>query len=280
MKINKLIINSDHPYAKRIKKIICSGQIWESKTVASYQTGREKNALKIVRVPGIPRQLVLKVYGSLTDSSKLRKVDLLFSSLFKDYARIAYKGSLMLHREGIPTPAPLACWTQGDRFWLKVGCFLYEQYPSEHTLEQIRHKISSSPSKADRLYFDMLVSKMAKLTKKMHDAHIRHGDIVTHNFLVDQQDNLVLIDTDHVKKSNLYGPLRCFLNFHCLRRLDFTPQGHYFFLMQYFGRKPTKLEWLIFRFWFLGGFKIRRWLKGPRPPKLNLIQPGTMIHDS
>jgi serine/threonine protein kinase len=274
MQIRNLTVNPALSYSKEIEKLIINNQLPINKHNPNYLTGRKKNTLQILNIPGIAKPLVLKIFRTHSKSSILRRLDSIFSASYKNHAKISYQGSLMLSSADICTPAPVAYWNLASGPWDKTGYFLYEQKPAKYTLEQIRHMISSEPSKENLDYFDRLVSYMAVLTKKMHIAGIRHGDIVTHNFLVGDNDQLVLLDTDHVKRSRNIRILKPFFDLHCLRRLDFSPEGQYFFLGKYFGRTPRKFEWLAFKFWFLGGFRLRRWFKKRRPLKPDLVQPG------
>ena len=235
-----------------------------SKVFSGYETGRTRNTLQVFPLPGDGRTVVLKKNSGRTAGLVWpRKVEVLLRNIFKNYARTAFQGSLALHIADVPTPKPLAWWSKGS--WrTKDSYFLYEDLAAKATLSKYLQKIWQEKGDPAAKEASDLISAMAHLTRKMHAAGIRHGDIVTHNFLVcDNNSFLALIDTDHVRPGHVFlpEPVRRFFDLRCLRRLDLSPFGQRYFLSGYFNREVRWADWLAFRFWYLGGFGFRRWLK-------------------
>lgn len=230
-----------------------------------YQTGRMRNKLAIFCLPSDGRPIVLKRTSSVTPNlSWIRKIEILFKTIFGNYAQVAFRGSSALYLAGIQTPRPLAWWTQKTGKINKESYFLYEETQANETLSQKLKKIYMEKGESAEDEAGDLLNKMALITRKMHRANIIHGDIVTHNFLVRTSDGtLVLIDTDHVKPGYSFLPrqLKLYFDLRCLRRLDLSPEAQRYFLDKYFERQTSHLEWKIFRFWYLGGFSFRRWFK-------------------
>jgi serine/threonine protein kinase len=235
-----------------------------SEVFSCYETGRTRNTLQVFPLPGDGRSVVLKKNsGRSAGLAWPRKGEVFLRNIFKNYARTAFQGSLALHIAGIPTPKPLAWWSKGG--WrAKDSYFIYEEIAAKETLSKYLQKIWDENGEPAAKEASDLISAMAHVTRKMHEAGIRHGDIVTHNFLVCQNNSyLALIDTDHVRPGNGFLPetVRKFLNLRCLRRLDLSLHGQRYFLSRYYDREVRWGEWLAFRFWYLGGFGFRRWIK-------------------
>lgn len=235
-----------------------------SKDFPVYITGRARNTLQVFSLPEDGRSVVLKKNsGRIADLSLSGQWEVLLRNIFRNYARTAFQGSLALHLADIPTPRPLAWWTKGDS-QAKDAYFLYEEISAMETLSEYLQSIWKEKGESATREASELIRSMAHLTRKMHDSGIMHGDIVTHNFLVhDNEFGLALIDTDHVRPSHAFlpEPVRRFYNLRCLRRLDLSPEGQRYFLSKYFGREIQLMEWSAFRFWYLGGFSFRRWFK-------------------
>ncbi|RQD56887.1 MAG: hypothetical protein D5R98_09700 [Desulfonatronovibrio sp. MSAO_Bac4] len=231
---------------------------------SGYRTGRIKNTLQILNLPNDGRSVVLKkTSANAADLPWPRRMEVWLKAMHRNYSRTAFIGSLALSCAGIPTPRPLAWWSSGTGL-MKNSYYLYEKLSAEGTLSEKLQKIWMKDGDSATNEATELISQMACLTRKMHSEGIRHGDIVSHNFLVrDNQCRLALIDTDHVQPAYNFLPkaVQKFFDLRCLRRLDFSTQGQHFFLAEYFGRKISRKEWIAFRFWYLGGFSFRRWFK-------------------
>jgi len=235
-----------------------------SEASSGYETGRTRNTLHVFPLPGDGRSVVLKKNSGRTAGlAWTRKVEVLLRNIFKNYARAAFQGSLALHIADVPTPKPLAWWSKGS--WrAKDSYFLYEEVAAKATLSQYLQNLWQEKGDPAAQEASDLISTMAQLTSEMHAAVIRHGDIVTHNFLVcGNNSHLSLVDTDHVRPGRVFlpEPALKFLNLRCLRRLDLSPYGQRYFLSRYFDREVRWFDWLAFRFWYLGGFSLRRWFK-------------------
>lgn len=273
MHVKNLQLNFCVPYARELEQEIYTGIFPYSYRQNEIKTGRSRNSLSTVNYPEAPQPLVLKVFGKTEKASLSRRFEIKVSSFLKNMAKESYEGAQSLLEAGVNTPRPVACWSEYRGRWSRYDLYVYEYFPSRNTLQRIRRSIDPEPSLENQLYFNQLVSRMAMMARKIHDAKLRHGDFATHNFLVLDDMNLVILDTDHIKKSRARGMLKYFLDMHCMKRLGFDYDGQRFFLREYLGRRPTNLEWLIFRFWTKGGFRMRRWLKRNRKTGSNSVQP-------
>ncbi|WP_028575695.1 lipopolysaccharide kinase InaA family protein [Desulfonatronovibrio hydrogenovorans] len=243
-----------------IKSLEYNGDI----NYSNYKTGRAKNTLQVFQLPGDGRPVVLKrTSGRGCGVSFSRKIEILIKGIHRNYARTAFNGSLALELAGIPTPSPLAWWQSGSGL-AKDSYYIYEKVCARETLSQALQRLWREKGESATGEAIALLSCMADLSSKMHQFRIRHGDIVTHNFLVcDKGCELALIDTDHVRPGNFLLPewMQRFYDLRCLRRLDLSTEGQRFFLAQYLGRELSWQDWILFRFWYLGGFSFRRWFK-------------------
>ncbi len=273
MHIKNLNMNFSVPYVQELEQEIYSGRFPCTYSQDKIKTGRSRNSLSKINYPGSPHPLLLKVFGETDKASSSRRFEIKVSSFFKNMARQSYEGAQSLLEAGINTPRPVAYWSEYRGPWSRYDLYVYEYFPSHNTLQKIRRSIDPEPSLEDQVYFNQLVSRMAWMTRKIHDAGLRHGDFATHNFLVLDDMSLVILDTDHIKKTRTRGMLKYFLDMHCMKRLGFDCEGQRFFLREYLGRRPTSLEWLIFRFWTKGGFRMRRWLKRSRKTGSDAVQP-------
>lgn len=280
MQVKNLKINPQISYAQELKKAILEGKLQEKYLEKDYETGRARNTLCVLNFPEAPRPLVLKIFGTTHKASTFRRLEIIISNIFKNLAQTSYQGSLNLIAAGVPTPKPIAYWSSDGPPWHRRDYFLYEHYPASSLLQDVRSEIGPNPSIDKHHYFNQLVTRLARLARKMHDAGLRHGDIVTHNILVTEDNTLVLLDTDHVRKARFGGVLKKFLDMHCFKRLSFSETGQLFFLRQYYGRDPTKLEWWLFRFWTRGGLRLQRWRKRwHQSSKSTRLQPKPVERD-
>ena len=273
MQVKNLHLNSSVPYVQELEQEIYSGRFPYSYSQNKIKTGRSRNSLSTINYPEASQPLVLKVFGETARASLARRFEIKVSSILKNMARKSYEGAQSLLEAGVNTPLPVAYWSEYRGGWSRYDVYVYEYFPSRNTLQNIRRSIDPEPSLEDQVFFNQLVSIMAMMARKIHDANLRHGDFATHNFLVLDNMNLVILDTDHIKKTRTKGMLKYFFDMHCMKRLGFDYDGQRFFLREYLGRRPTNLEWLIFRFWTKGGFRMRRWLKRRRKTDSNTVQP-------
>ncbi len=273
MRIKNLHMNFSVPYAQELGQEIYSGRFPYTYSQDKIKTGRSRNSLSKINYPGSPLPLVLKVFGETDKASLSRRLEIKVSSFLKNMARQSYEGAQGLLEVGVNTPRPVAYWSEYRGSMTRYDLYVYEYVPSQNTLQKIRRSIDPEPCLEDQLCFNQLVSRMAWMTRRIHDAGLRHGDFATHNFLVQDDMSLVILDTDHIKKTRTRGMLKYFLDMHCMKRLGFDYEGQLFFLREYLGRRPSKLEWLLFRFWTKGGFRMQRWLKSSRKKSVAYVQP-------
>lgn len=259
----KVHLNPDVSRKDQILEFVATLENNYQRQDKTYVTGRKRNTLSIHHLPPNGMAVVLKKSSYCAKGLPVaRKIELLFKSLFKNYAATAFRGSMALVRAGIPTPKPLAWW-QKNTSVSRQSFFLYQEEPAISTLSQYLQALW--PEKQDLAESEAcsLITQMADITRKMHTSGIQHGDIVTHNFLVNQKKQLCLLDTDHVSHSLGVLPIKMqtLYNLRCLKRLDFPTEGQRYFLQKYLGREIHLLDWAVFRFWYLGGFSLKRWIK-------------------
>ncbi|NCD13201.1 MAG: lipopolysaccharide kinase, partial [Epsilonproteobacteria bacterium] len=151
------------------------------------------------------------------------------------------------YRNDIPTAKPIGYFSMASLPWNKRSVAIFEAIENAHELKEDYAQHSS--------HFESLFLKMAHYTKKMHDAHIRHTDIVLHNFLVQENngtEKLYLIDTDKVHYAGLSRIsflTKTFFDMHCIRRLEVHEEELAIFLKHYFGKECTPFWRNVLAFW-------------------------------
>ena len=247
---------------------------------------RKRHRLYYFHFPSLDVPCVLKVDQVDSGYSWLRRQELRLTGLLRDNARRSYEGALALEQAGLETMRPLAHWTYRVSRFYREGYFLYQAIETDLGIKRYRDSIADAPSPKQLENFNQLIEMMARLTRRMHDAGLRHGDIVTGNFLVagherDKAGELLitdatrvyLIDTDHIKKARIaLSPIKHFFDLYCLRRLDFDDEGVRFFLRRYYDRPDVNISRSL-RFWERGGFRLSFWLKGRRKKSYSNLDP-------
>ena len=235
---------------------------------------RKRHRLYVFSFAPAGFRVVMKVDTVDARYSRLRQLELRIAGLIRDGLKRSYLGSLALEQAGIPSIRPLAQWTYRRSLLSRDSYFLYEAIETDEGVKTYRDRIAQDLNPERYANFTRLVEMMAQLTRRLHDAGLRHGDIVTGNFLIfgherdahgelaiGDRTRLYLIDTDHIQRARIsFAPIKRFFDLRCLRRLDFDDEGVRFFLRRYLGTEQAEIPCAL-RFWERGGFKLSHWIK-------------------
>ncbi|GEM_PF-3410499 len=211
----------------------------------SIETGRTDHQLFIVSYHS--KRYFVKIFDTSHHTRWARRVELGLKDVFSSGAKRCFEGSVMLYKKGIPTAKPIGYFSMGLVPWKKKSVVIFEMIEDAQALHVLYKDLDSR--------FETLFALMAHYTKKMHDANIRHTDIVLHNFLVQEDngvENLYMIDTDKVHYAGLSRIsflTKTFFDMHCIRRLNVSEEEIELFLRHYFGEKYTSFWKKVFAFW-------------------------------
>jgi len=211
----------------------------------SIATGRKNHQLFIVSHHS--KRYFVKIFHASKHAKWARRVELGLKDIFSSGAKRCFEGSSMLYRNEIPTAKPIGYFSMASLPWNKRSVAIFEAIENAHELKEDYAQHSS--------HFEALFLKMAHYTKKMHDANIRHTDIVLHNFLVQEHNGtakLYLIDTDKVHYAGLSRIsflTKTFFDMHCIRRLEVHEEELAIFLKHYFGKECTPFWRNVLAFW-------------------------------
>lgn len=210
-------------------------------------------------------EYIIKRYSPSDNKRWSRKIEMLLKSFYYSGAERSFLGSLKLRAAGLPTMEPIA-WCVYGKGLRQISYFIYKKSSADGDLEAFLDSQLVNQHKKCQA-----IERMGQLTRQLHDANLRHVDIISKNFLVtsfcDDIPQLVIIDTDQVYSSVItrnYQPLKRFFDLHCLRRIRFKSSFFHAFLDGYTGRKRATFPFYQWRFWVLGGFnpsKRRRLMK-------------------
>jgi heptose I phosphotransferase len=89
-----------------------------------------------------------------------------------------------LHGAGVPVPEPVA-FGLGN----KSGVLITRALPADHTLEHVLVHENPDAARVERL-----LSRLAKLVRKLHEHGVNHRDLYVGHVMVDTSDGLYLLD--------------------------------------------------------------------------------------
>ncbi|MFA5687650.1 MAG: lipopolysaccharide kinase InaA family protein [Kiritimatiellales bacterium] len=135
-----------------------------------------------------------RITGKATVNGETVLVKLFISKRGRIHCRRELRGLILLKNAGIPTPEIKGCIDLASGGKVLIIKFLEQS-------ETLRKKIQIS-DKNGKVWF---ASEAARLTGKMHNAGIIHGDLHTGNFL-SNGEHLWMIDGDAVKTTFLRKP--------------------------------------------------------------------------
>src|SRR5690606_11683698 len=135
---------------------------------------RKRHRLYYFDFPSLGIPCVLKVDQVDSGYSWWRRQELRLTGLLRDNARRSYEGALALEQAGLETMRPLAHWTYRASRFYREGYFLYQAIETDLGIKRYRDSIADAPSPEQLDNFNRLIEMMARLTRRMHDAGLRH----------------------------------------------------------------------------------------------------------
>ena len=266
------VIREDLSYFSQVKSYIEElGFLDQSehKEIRGKGKGRKRSQTISTCIPGSNKEFVLKRFYIHPAYKFSRKVDLFFTSIFKDYSRVAYFGSLALESAGIPTAKAVAFWSYKRNVFFSEKFFLYEAIDADATL--FSHYQQSK--KDDAAALKEIESTVIKVIKKIYSLNMRHGDPQLENFLVKyshtndskEKFSIYLIDTDHFSKSHInISYIKKVFDLKCLASINIDKGEKKEFVKHFLGEEYSFFWWWVFVFWSNGGIKFNKWSKTKR----------------
>lgn len=233
---------------------------------------RKRNKLYCFYSEHTNNNVIMKVSEISKDYKFWRKVDLFFTSLFKDYNYNSYRGSIKLQKAGVDTIIPIAFWTYKISWLNRKSYFLYEKIESELTVAELCNEIISSKIESKIELINIIADRCVEIVQKIHAANIRHddphgGNILTNlkyddikNVSVDDIKNakFTLIDNDRCTSDHTFtDTLKRFYDLKCLRRFNICQIPQQVLLKKYLGDEYRTYWWHVLNFWKSGGFSIK-----------------------
>lgn len=262
-------LRDELPYAQAIRQLIVHRQYATLPRAEKTANTNRRYRLHAFEFPPAGKRLMLKTAAIDPAYPLIWKLGLFGTGLVYDYTRIAFEGALTLERAGVATIRAVAYWTYRRSLFDKESHFLYEVVEAQGSVGQYQRDLGPVPTPEEQHRLSRWVEQMAHITRRLHEAGVRHGDIHGGNFLIgssvadDSADRrLYLIDTDRVSRAWIRQPtIKRVLDLRCLRRLGFDEQGRRFFLRCYLGDNYRERWWWVLEFWRLRRFVPRKLLK-------------------
>lgn len=239
------------------------------------QHSRKRNVLYTFHLPSINKDVVLKVSQTSKHYRWYRKLNLLLTSLFKNYSLNAFYGGIALEKIGVDSIKVLAHWTAKRQKQSAKSYLLYERVPATQSAYDLCKQLKERNPNATEI-IQYIAQTLAATVHKIHVNEIRHGDPHAGNFLLSTSINSIeqltqdsvkkitftLIDLDKVHFVHREKPwLKKIRDIRCLRRFQVHDIQGATALHYYLGKSPSMVEKLILKFWMMGGFNFYKWLK-------------------
>ncbi len=274
----KYIVNPTSESADSLIRWIITGGFtaYEKKQFhLSQAKGRLRNSLYSFYLPEMQQEVVMKVSHIHPRYRFSRKIDLFLTSLYKDYCKISFYGTVTLHGHSLPVARPLAFWTVRQSFFKKKSYFLCDKLPGEQSVSQLLQ----SPTTCD---YRSLAEKLVAIIRNIHAAELRHGDLHTGNIYAHfprftpakqtremSEVDFYLLDYDNCSKTRIKTLwIKKIYDLKDLSLLTIPTVSDEELLQMYFGKPPSSQALRIFRFWKNGGINLRKQLGLP-PKKEN-----------
>ena len=260
----KIFVRADYKHADDVIRYVESGQFLNQLKVVSQgenQANRRMNQLFTLHLPFTETDMRLKIVTDNPTYRLGRRINLMVNRWFYDYGKRGFEGTLSLEAIGVPTYRAIGYWTYWRTMWMVDSYFLYEDEPADMTVFEFRRAVESGElPDALKKVVPRMHREMARITRKLHDNGLRHGDIVEHNFLVTflspLQEAVVnfelhLIDNDHVRRGMPQIPLlKQIHDMRCLRRLRLSPdKSARDFLQEYLGKAYNSFWLAVYRYY-------------------------------
>ena len=249
---------------------------FEQQMYLANTSGRPRNNIYFIQSLFDNTPWVMKVSHINPQYKLRRKIDLFLTGLYKDYAKVSFRGAKALCECGIPVAKPLAFWTFKKNLFNKQSYFLSEKVAGKQTVAEWleMHELHNS-SGDDTEYLKILVAKIIDIIREIHHCHMRHRDIHLGNFYIHipeitaQADiktqlsnaELCLLDYDNCLKTKVrISWIKRFFDLKDLHKLRIPALSDKQLLTIYFKADPAVCWLRVLRFWKHGGFNVRRHL--------------------
>ena len=268
---------------------------FEQQTYLANTSGRPRNNIYFIQSLFDNTPWVMKVSHINPQYKLRRKIDLFLTGLYKDYAKVSFRGAKALYECGIPVAKPLAFWTFKKNLFNKQSYFLSEKAAGEQTItrwlksRQAVHTLKNDPAEIVE-WFGIVANKIIDTTRKMHNCYLRHGDLHLGNFYIEipitnrergmnirnksSSTEIHLLDYDSCSETRIRIPLiKLFFDLKDLCKLYIPDISDEQLLTTYLGYPPSSSAKIMFYFWRRGGFKIRRRLGLTSKPANRHLKP-------
>jgi len=126
-------------------------------------------------------------------------ISILLSPWMRSRAQKSWDAAHWLLEAGVPVPKPLAVYTQRQAGFIVKNYLITEYIGKFQTARRIlRNEVVELESK------QLIVSKMAEMVARMHQANLIHHDLTKGNFLVkdDNYEKIYLVDLNRLERKS------------------------------------------------------------------------------
>ncbi len=271
----KFLINNTLPSSELTEKWVQERQFlkYERDQFQLGKKSRKRNQLYCFDYEPADCAVIMKV-SQIDQRYKLgRKINLFWTSLFKDYNYRSYIGSLQLQQAGVDTIKPIAYWTFKSSLLDRKSYLLYQKVDSELTVHELCGQILQSEATDKDILIETIANRCVDLVKGIHAANVRHDDPHGNNILTNlSRQNIAklsaedilkarftLIDNDRCTLSHSVSPtLKRFFDIKCLARFNICGVPQQKLLCLYLGEDYRVYWWHVLDFWNSGGFNFHK----------------------
>ena len=272
------LVRHDLAYAAQVEEFITSLAFKRHQDVQLVHPseGRKRNTLYTFYFAPAQKHMVMKAARIDPAYSTWRRMELFLTSVFRDYNKRAYLGSIAMENAGVNTAKPVAFWTYNQTYFQRESYYMYERVNADFKMFEYQQRIGSNPTPDQRILLQHMIDKAIDMLKDLSHNGIRHGDPHVGNFLVvmllkegeagietvAQQMQLYLIDNDHVSIARVRIPwIKRVFDLKSLRRIRLDDKGRKEFLKRFLEDEYQEFWWWVIEFWAGGGFKLHRWFR-------------------
>ena len=241
----------------------CFEQYESPEYILSSPRNRPHNRLYEFMLPAVDYRVVMKVTHIHKQYSWIRRLRALFRYYrCRDANYTAFQSCRHAYQQDLAAPKPLAYWHRRESFTQTKSYFLYRYVEDSRSFVEVYEKLKKEGGDKWQQQMDLLIRKIVDAVKCLHDADIRHGDMVAHNILISipntglSQAKVCFIDYDRSALSRLGKAsfLKRFFDLRDLRKLYIADASPYDLLNIYLGDDYHPLWRIILAFWRLGKF--------------------------
>ena len=239
----------------------CFEQYESPEYILSGSRNRPHNRLYEFILPAVDYRVVMKVTHIHKQYSWIRRLRALFRYYRRRDANYkAFQSCRYAYQQGLATPKPLAYWRKRKSFTQTKSYFLYRYVEDSMSFLEVSEKLRKEDGDKWQQQKDLLKRKIIDAVKCLHDAGIRHGDMVAHNILISipntelSQAKACFIDYDRSTLSRLRRTsfLKRFFDLRDLRKLYIADASPYDLLGIYLGDDYHPLWRIVLACWRLG----------------------------